>query len=285
MNRSFQKISALVMAALLCAGCGSNADSSAGQQAGEISYSNLADSASQKEIVNILEDCGVTQEQTDELCTWADDFNQRIQTIELPEGFVPVGKDGNDYSKIIVEIKESDSGEILPEANCRLTANLLMKNLIHTNKKQEPDDTVLVFDTEAIDTCEQFHLSEEEKANFITLFNWVPVEENSTLQDHIAKIQNAWKDREIVIEGEGISLITVYLHSTFDNVRFVGHTGVLLDTEEGLMFVEKYGPIAPFQATKFQNREELKKYLLARPDLYGEETELKPIIMENDKVI
>ena len=73
----------------------------------------------------------------------------------------------------------------------------------------------------------------------------------------------------------------MYLHSTFDDVRFVGHTGILVETENGLLFVEKFGPNAPFQATKFQSREELATYLLARPDLYGDQTELPPIVMEN----
>lgn len=58
-----------------------------------------------------------------------------------------------------------------------------------------------------------------------------------------------------------------------------------MDTNDGLLFVEKYGPDTPFQATKFHNREELKKYLLARPDLYGEKDEVAPIITENNKVI
>ena len=58
-----------------------------------------------------------------------------------------------------------------------------------------------------------------------------------------------------------MSLIEVYLHSPFDGVRFVGHTGVLMETEDGLLFVEKYGPAGPFQATKFESRNALEHYL------------------------
>ena len=75
--------------------------------------------------------------------------------------------------------------------------------------------------------------------------------------------------------------MTVYAHSVFEDVRFVTHAGVLAETEEGLLFVERYSPEAPFQATRFQNRAQLKEYLLARPDLYGEKKELPPIVMEN----
>lgn len=40
---------------------------------------------------------------------------------------------------------------------------------------------------------------------------------------------------------------------------------------------------SPFQATKFNDRSELKQYLLNRQDLYGDETELAPIVLENDQ--
>ena len=68
-------------------------------------------------------------------------------------------------------------------------------------------------------------------------------------------------------------------------MRFVGHTGILAETKNGLLFVEKYGPMAPFQATRFQSRDELKEYLLARKDLYGDATELAPIVTENGEVM
>jgi hypothetical protein len=105
------------------------------------------------------------------------------------------------------------------------------------------------------------------------------VEGTSTLEEHEQKIQEAWKERDIQISGDKLSLISVYLHALEDQARFVGHTGVLADTKEGLLFVEKYSAMDPFQATYF------KEYLLARPDLYGDKTELAPIIMENGNVM
>ena len=91
--------------------------------------------------------------------------------------------------------------------------------------------------------------------------------------------------RAVEITGDKLSLICVYLHSPEDKVRFVGHTGILAETKNGLLFVEKYGPMAPFQATRFQSRDELKEYLLARKDLYGDATELAPIVTENGEVM
>ncbi len=283
-----KRIALLLTLTLFCVGCSNNQieqppHSSVDEQGAM--YSNLVDESSQKEVADLLKSRGVTKEQTDTLLSWVDDFNSRVTSGQLPEGFRVMENHGVSYAGLIAAWKESESGEVLPEANCRLTSYLLMKHLIQTNGKKEDQDTFLMFDIEAIDTYEPFYLSKEERRNFISLFSWVPVNETSTVEEHIANIQTAWKDREIQINGEGISLVTVYLHSSFDEVRFVGHTGVLLEGEDGLLFVEKYGPIYPFQATKFSDREELKQYLLGRADLYGDETELEPIVMENDQLI
>lgn len=42
--------------------------------------------------------------------------------------------------------------------------------------------------------------------------------------------------------------------------------------------------IAPFQATKFKDKKQVKKYLLLRPDLYGDDSELDPIVKINDEI-
>lgn len=286
MKKQMAQIGAILLAALLCTGCGSEPDTQqpeAGTQ--QIQYSNLVDAATQKEITDSLEEHGVTKEQADTLMSWADDFNSRVTSEALPEGFQTMDGTGVDYQNLIIQNKEAEDGWIYPEANCRLTSYLLMKNMIQTNGKSADNDTFLMFDVEAIDTYEPFMLSAEERSQFISLFSWVPVDGADTVEAHAERIQKAWQERDVKIGGEGIALITVYLHSPFDEVRFVGHTGVLLETDEGLLFVEKYGPQDPFQATKFHDRTELKQYLLGRQDLYGDETELAPIVMENDKLL
>lgn len=249
-------------------------------------YSNLVDAASQNEVKDVLVAHGAAQEQADTLILWADDFNKRVKKPALPTGFVPMQNSFVDYSGVQFDAKVQPDGMYLSEANCRLTSFLLMRNMITTNGKIDENDTYLMFDVEAIVNEKQFAMSETDRAKFTALFNWVDVSDATTLEQHIKKIEQAWRDRAIKISDQaGLSLIEVYLDAPFDKVRFVGHTGVLAETENGLLFVEKYGPQAPFQATRFANRKELKAYLLARPDLYGDETELAPIIMENGKVM
>lgn len=278
--------------ALSLAGCGSEKAPDAPQppsdspETFQAVYSNLADEGSQTEVIAALEARGVSTEQTDTLLEWTKDFNSRVTQPPLPEGFVPMEGNYVDYSQLLFDYKELPDGELFPEVNCRLTAFLLMRGHIQTNGSQTQPDTYLMFDVDAVDTYPEYQLSPEERSNFITLFNGVPLEGAATQEEHLAKIQQAWQDRGIQVDtSTGLSLIQVYLHSTFDDLRFVGHTGVLLEEPNGLLFVEKFGPAAPFQATRFQDRAQLADYLLARPDLYGEETELPPLLLENGAVM
>ncbi len=289
MKRTLASAGTLLLATLLCVGCTSKQPPQSSvlpsTPAPAISYSNLVDPETQQEVSALLEAHGIPSAQADTLMTWADDFNSRVPSGSLQNGFHSSGESCVDYHGIIADPKETEDGLLLPEANCRLTSYLLLRHQIHTNGTKEDGDTILMFDIDAIDTDPLFSLSSTERSDYISLFSWVPLNGADTLEAHADRIRQAWKERAIQVGGDGVSLITVYLHSPFDDVRFVGHTGVLLETEDGLLFVEKYGPQYPFQATKFSDREELKQYLLSRADLYGDDSELPPILMENDQVL
>ena len=275
MKNKFKKIIALLsvctISALGFVGCTSNKD---------IMYSNMQDTKSREEVFSELKKHDVSDNQINKLIEWMDDFNSYVKDGQLSNGFKKMDGDLVDYSTL--ELKDMPSYYV----NCRLTSFMIIKNALTTNCKPDNSDTYLMLDLDAIDTDKQISMTNQEKLNYTTLFNWIPLDDAKTLEQHEEKIETALKDRDIKIdESKGLSIINIYVHSTFDNVRFVGHTGVLMDTDNGLLFVEKYGPDTPFQATKFHNREELKKYLLARPDLYGEKDEVAPIITENNKVI
>lgn len=255
-------------------GCNSEAESK------DILYSNMKDKESRQEVFTELKKHDVSDYQLNKLSQWMDDFNPYVADGQLSNGFEKMKGDLVDYSNL--ELKDMPSYYV----NCRLTSFMIMRNALNTNCKPDDSDTYLMLDLDAVDTDKQIAMTKEDKLQYATLFNWVKLGNAKTLTQHIRKIESALKERDVYIDNsKGMSLINVYIHSTFDNARFVGHTGVLVQTDDGLLFVEKYGPDTPFQATKFNNRSELKKYLLARPDLYGEKTELAPIITENTKVM
>ena len=272
-------VSIMAAGMLALAGCGKKETGHTGE------YTNLADEESRKKVAGELEDCGVTKEQTETLLKWAKDYKEiTSKSYQFPKGFTVLPEDGMDYSSLLMD-NSADSYSYLQASNCRLTAFNLIKNQLTTAGTGKDTDLWLMFDIDAIDTIPEYQLTKEERADFLTLFNQVSVKGTSTLEEHEAKIQEAWKERDIQISADKLSLVSVYLHAPEDQARFVGHTGVLAETKEGLLFVEKYSSIDPFQATYFKDRAALKDYLLARPDLYGDKTELAPIIVENGNVM
>jgi len=169
--------------------------------------------------------------------------------------------------------------------NCRLTAFSLIQNVVETSKDEDSNDTWLMFDVEALNTVEQFKTCEEKKKDFVTLFHSIDVSDEDTLRKQEAKIVETLKSRHIQLKTDTISIVSVYLHVPEENIRFAGHTGLLVNTEDGYLYFEKYSNIAPFQATKFQNKKQVKEYLLSRPDLYGDGSELDPIVTINDEIL
>lgn len=243
-------------------------------------YSNLADEASRTEVAAVLESSGLYRQQIETVFAWVEDFNEISRSYEFKEGFQPLPKDGMDYSTLSLD-DTAENYAYLQWLNCRLTAFSLLKDQITTAKNGSDTDVWLMFDIEAIDTVPELQMSAQERSDFITLFQQVSVEGTASIEEHEEKIQEAWQERGIHLAADKVSLICVYLHALEDRVRFVGHTGVLAEMENGLMFVEKYSNLDPFQATYFRDREELKQYLLSRNDLYGDQTELAPIVAEN----
>ena len=166
-----------------------------------------------------------------------------------------------------------------------MTAFSLIQNIVETSKNENTKDTWLMFDVEALNTVKQFKTSEEKKKDFVTLFHSIDVSNEDTLKKQEDKIVETLKSRHIQLKTDTISIVSIYLHVPEENIRFVGHTGILVNTEDGCLYFEKYSNIAPFQATKFKDKKQVKKYFLSRPDLYGDGSELDPIVTINDEIL
>ena len=126
---------------------------------------------------------------------------------------------------------------------------------------------------------------EEKKKDFVTLFHSINVSNEDTLKNQEDKIVETLKSRHTQLKTDTISIASIYLHVPEEKIRFVGHTGLLVNTEDGYLYFEKYSNIAPFQATKFKDKKQVKEYLLSRPDLYGDGSEFDPIVTINDEIL
>ncbi len=81
-------------------------------------------------------------------------------------------------------------------------------------------------------------------------------------------------------------MVSFVMHDDLDgNNLFIGHVGVMVEDEEGALFVEKLSFQEPYQAWKFKNKEAVYSYLLDKYAVdYSQET-AQPFIMENDKLV
>lgn len=79
-------------------------------------------------------------------------------------------------------------------------------------------------------------------------------------------------------------MISVVLHDNLDgDYLFIGHVGVLTKVKDKYLFVEKLSFESPFQAIKFNSKEECYHYLSTTYKDYQDETTAVPFIMENDR--
>lgn len=78
------------------------------------------------------------------------------------------------------------------------------------------------------------------------------------------------------------NLISVF--DVYTKLETVSHAGVLVPTKDKkLLFVEKLSFSLPYQVLKFDNRKQLKNYLMGMYDTSWGQEEAKPFIMENTK--
>jgi len=249
-----------------------------------ILYTNIAGENTQREIKNILLRSNIKKESTETFFKWINELYSRSSKPTAFNFIKSTGK-AQDYNATFTFRTNYNKNNIpIPEPNCRITAYLLYKDYISTNQKLiDTNNMYLIFDIDAIDNTPKFRMNEKERKNYITLYSPISVKNTTSTDIHIKYIEEAYKNRDIQFKNDKVSLITVYLHAPDDGLRFVGHAGILIKNSGKLIFIEKFSQDAPYQATKFNNRKELKEYLLSRKDLYTDKSELPPIIMENNK--
>lgn len=166
------------------------------------------------------------------------------------------------------------------DGNCRLTALLLLKNsLEYSELRKEYDGTYMMFDLDAIENSALY--SETDPLLLCSLFGEWPTVEN----DHAATYAKNWTDSGFNINDPAVSLISIVFADIYDDFTFVGHTGVLIKTDDSLVFIEKIAFEQPYVVTKAESLEQIVDMLRVRSDYQPGEGEPKPVIFENDRQI
>ncbi|MEG2989331.1 MAG: DUF4300 family protein, partial [Oscillospiraceae bacterium] len=66
---------------------------------------------------------------------------------------------------------------------------------------------------------------------------------------------------------------------------FIGHTGVLVEGDKALWFLEKLAPDKPYRATEYADRGELAAALLGRTEYTLGDEDFPTFLLENDRVL
>ncbi|MEG2176344.1 MAG: DUF4300 family protein [Oscillibacter sp.] len=171
-----------------------------------------------------------------------------------------------------------------PDTNCRLTAFLLLQDAIQAAPATDYG-TYLMMDADELANNPRYACMRDKTGQFIALFNQVSVENARTEADYLAAFPAAWSRRGVIFPGGGVSLVSVVMNDSMDKALFIGHTGVLLEAEKTLWFIEKLAPDQPYQATQYAAREDLAAALLARPEYTLGDEDFHTFLLENDQVL
>ena len=169
------------------------------------------------------------------------------------------------------------------DANCRMTAFLLLEGLITAERVEETyTGTYLMFDMEAIDATEKYERIKENRALFTTLFGDKTVSEGKEPQNIYSE---AWEDFGLKVRSNQVSMLSLVIYDPYFQTTFVGHTGVLLNYGDHMLFIEKIAFEQPYQATKIYDLTELLDMLSKRAEYFGEEGEQGPFVYINGEYI
>ena len=191
--------------------------------------------------------------------TWADPEQLKADTGKCMDGW----EQNHDYS----------------DADCRMTAFLLLDGMLQAESDEgDYKGTYLMFDTDAIDNVDRYAIIKDNRDMFTTLYG-----EKSVTDDKHPEttFSDSWKHYGFQIDSDKISLLSIVIYDPDSNVVFVGHTGILIKSSDGYLFVEKIAFEQPYQATKVHTMDELLDIMSLRPEYFGEEGEAGPFVYNN----
>ncbi len=308
MKRTITVLLALMLS-LLFAACQANpnppTEADLRDQTGFV-YSNLLGEASQAEMQAALQQAGVQQATIENALALVRDYNAHMTVLKesdtefmqqsdlfaFKEGFVPSQTPFVDYGDYYFQMKKWYNGREYADIFCRTFAYGLLRDFIHIAHPLEssawgiaPEESAFG-DYEAITTHPLVAFTEQMQAQYFTLFHPVAVAEN-TQDDYLATcIADAWQQQGTTFDAGGASLVTIWSLVEADGRKdlYNSHAGVLLETADSLLFIEKTNPLAPYQISRFQTKVQLKQYMLDTLVAYHERYELelpKMVVLQN----
>lgn len=227
------------------------------------------------EVAALLRAAGLSN--TDVFEEWALDFAATAgRSAGLGDGWAPLDTLHADIARCMDGWEKHHD---VSDADCRMTAFLLLDGLLSAdNVEPAYTGTYLMFDVEAIDTAERYAPLRKNKALFTTLFGDKSVPAGT---DPRAAFSESWRAHGFRVDSKKASLLSIVLYDPDFRTAFVGHTGVLVRQDDGLLFVEKIAFEQPYQATKARDLDALLDMFSQRPEYFGEPGQPGPYVFVN----
>lgn len=278
MQRKYLIWIALTFISILCVGCS--------EKTKEITYSNLIDHPIQMEISKLLANNGVSPKDIDLFVKRVQDYNHLMKdTKTFKEGFITIQGEVVNYDISYAMERWSKSGRTYGDLNSRMIAYGIFKDYIQCGQAQEViQDLGLLFDLVIMDNNPLADRDQNDRKKFMNLYEAIPVA-NLPIEYYGEKIQETWEKRGITFkQTSDLSMVNAFVYNQETEEIFVAKAGVLIEVGGHILYLEKYGPLYPYQATRFKTRKQLKRYIVVNLEReYGQMN--KPfIIIENNEI-
>lgn len=248
------------------------------------SLSNMANESSFSFVEKALKDAlgsdnDAAGANVDKFMDMVKDYNKSIGEENLIGDFKEDLKPTYDVGKFIENRDKAD--KVYPDTNCRINSYLLTAENMKVQRSGDPDDEMLFMDLEKIKEGKIF--DEERTETFKKFFSRVATNSSKEPKSQGKVMEEYYKDWDFPEESD---LVAVVIHDNLDgDYLFIGHIGVLVEIEDGYLFVEKISFEEPYQAIKFPDKKACYDYLRDKYKDYTDPATCPPFVMDNGKYV
>lgn len=191
-----------------------------------------------------------------------------------------------DFNETLNECTEEyDSFDL----NCRISSFILLKDMISSDYFLRKHDNSIEKEIIQMNNILDEKLTNKEITTFRSLFSPITFDIDSLkdvniYDESLKNLKNYWKKEHLIFKSNNPSLIQVVLiESKNNNVSVVvGHTGLLIESNNDIYFIEKKNPCFPYQVSKFKDYNDLNKYIITQ---FKDAENYNLMILQNDNII
>ncbi|MCR1877186.1 DUF4300 family protein [Paraclostridium bifermentans] len=191
-----------------------------------------------------------------------------------------------DFNETLNECTEEyDSFDL----NCRISSFILLKDMISSDYFLRKYDHSIEKEIIQMKNIFDGKITNEEITTFRSLFSPITFDIDSLkdvniYDESLKNLKNYWKKEHLIFKSNNPSLIQVVLiESKNNNVSVVvGHTGLLIESNNDVYFIEKKNPCFPYQVSKFKDYNDLNKYIITQ---FKDTENYNLMILQNDNII